>query len=83
MMAHFTFSHGHTDHTMGLTSHASKREMNKKIPATYYVPDHLVKPLTTIGKQFSLMEGGNSLRNIDIRSCSPGQTIKVSLHATF
>ncbi|XP_064620865.1 uncharacterized protein LOC135483766 [Lineus longissimus] len=70
-------SHGHTDHTMGLTSHASKREMNGMVPATYYVPDHLMQPLTTIVKQFSLMEGGASLRSIDIRSCSPGQTIKL------
>src|SRR4051812_18477419 len=44
--SHVFVSHGHTDHIAAIFGHARVRSLGTAGPATYYVPEYCLDPLT-------------------------------------
>ena len=68
------------DHIAGILSHASKRGLYNMPPATYYVPPHLVQPLTDATRAFTTMN--EQPINLDLQPVTVGDIITVSIGST-
>lgn len=71
-------SHGHMDHISALPQHVQKRELYGGKPATYYVPEHLVKNVRELcGMYAKISETSPGLANPNIQGVDPSDKIKL------
>ncbi|KAH3752543.1 hypothetical protein DPMN_187164 [Dreissena polymorpha] len=72
------------DHIAAVPQHIKKRELQGLRPASYYVPEHLIQPLTEACSQFYIMsENTPHLKTPQIYAVKPDEKIKLrrSYHA--
>ncbi|XP_064613453.1 uncharacterized protein LOC135477220 [Liolophura sinensis] len=73
---HVFISHGHMDHISAIPQHATKQDLFKMKPATYFVPSHLVEPLQDVAEGYYRMhESSESLGKLRIKGIEPGDTV--------
>jgi ribonuclease Z len=64
-------SHGHMDHASGLPYVISQKSMMSQIPPTIYMPDSLVKPMTSIMRLYEQID--EFQYNYSFRTIRPGE----------
>lgn len=67
------------DHISAIPQHATKQDLFKMKPATYFVPSHLVEPLQDVADGYYRMhESSESLGKLRIKGIESGDTVHVS-----
>ncbi len=75
----YVSSHGHIDHIGSICQHMRKRELIHIQPATYYMPPHLIEPVTQLCRQYMTMQGAEleCFKSPKLVPISPGPRIEV------
>ncbi|CAL8088237.1 unnamed protein product [Calicophoron daubneyi] len=76
---HVFISHGHADHIGAIWQHMKKRHLTHLPKATYYLPQHLVQYVRTIGEAYAAMSelGSESEFNATLVGMAPKMRIQL------